>query len=147
VFAPPRAVWAAAQDPQVIIAKCATTTQTVTLGGEPMYALTFLVHYFVDDVLDVEWDDQWRGDVVLGTFEEPRLALVKHQKIMGSDFIDRSEGTIEIFDTSDPGVTELRFVEHLAALTASQDDVIAGMQHTYDRLVSVSHGGPITPCP
>jgi hypothetical protein len=146
VLAPPIDVWTAAQDPQVMIAKCATTTQTVRPGAEA-FTLSFVVHYFVDDVLDVEWDDQWRGDVVFGTPDAPKHVLVKHQKIMGSDFIDRSEGTIQIVDTDDPAISELRFVEHLDALTASQEDVIEGMQHTYDRLVSVAHGGPISPCP
>jgi hypothetical protein len=146
VFAPPIDVWTAAQDPQVMIARCATTTQTVTPGVEP-FTLTFTVHYFVDDVFDVEWDDEWRGDVVFGTPETPRHVLVKHQKIMGSDFIDRSEGTIQIVATDDSSVSELRFVEHLDALTAAPEDVIAGMQDNYDRLVSVAHGGPISPCP
>jgi hypothetical protein len=147
VFAPPLAVWTAAQDPVVMIARCSTTTQSVTLDIGAPFAVSFVVHYFVDDVLDVEWDDQWRGDVVLGTAELPQLALLKHQKIRGSDFIDLSEGTVAIFDTPDPNVTELRFVEHLDALAGGSADVIAGMQHNYDRLVSAAHGGSIPPCP
>ncbi|MBX3154986.1 MAG: hypothetical protein KF773_03225 [Deltaproteobacteria bacterium] len=114
--------------------------------GSP-FALSFLVHYFVDDILDVEWDDQWRGDVVRGEPEAPEVILIKHQKVRGSDFIDLSEGTIEIVDNPDPNVTELRFVEHLDALAGGISDVIEGMQDNYDRLVAVTHGRPIPPCP
>jgi hypothetical protein len=141
VFAPPATVYAAAHDPLVMIATCSTTSQRVTLGNEPEYELSYLVHYFVDDILDVEWDDQWRGGTVPGT------AIVKHQKVQGSDFIAVSEGTIAIVDTADPGITELRFVEHLDAVSATPGQVIAGMQHNYDALVAVSHGAPIPACP
>ena len=141
VFASPASVFAAAQDPAVMIATCSTTSQRVTLATEPEYELSYLVHYFVDDILDVEWDDLWRGGTV------PGVAMIKHQKVEGSDFITVSEGTIAIVDTADPDVTELRFVEHLDAVMATPGDVIAGMQHNYDALRAVSHGDAIPACP
>lgn len=147
VTTPPASVYAAAHDPHVIIATCATTTQGIMFGNQPDYELSFLVHYFVDDIVNVEWDDQWRGSAVRGTVEMPELAMIKHQKIEGSDFITLSEGTIEILATDDPGVTELRFVEHLDAVSASVTQVIAGMQHNYDSLLAVAHGRAIPACP
>jgi len=147
VFAPPAVVYAAAHDPQVMIAKCKTTSQGIMFGNEPEYELSFRVHYFVDDILNVEWDDQWRADVILGTLEAPELVMIKHQKIEGSDFITVSEGTIELFATDDPEISELQFVEHLDAVQGSAGDVLAGMQHNYDRLVAVAHGAAIPACP
>lgn len=142
VFAAPADLYAAAHDPAVMIAVCQTTTQTVTLDNDPAYELSFLVHYFVDEIVNVEWDDQWRGAMVDAT-----LAIEKHQKVQGSDFITLSEGTVELVATADPGVTELRFVEHLDAISASAADVIAGMQHNYDALLAVGHGMAIPACP
>jgi len=146
IFEPVATVYAAGHDPQVMIAACSTTSQTVTLDTEPEYELSFLVHYFVDDILDVEWDDQWRGDVVTGTPDAPDLVMVKHQKIQGSDFITLSEGTVELLSTEDPAITEVRFVEHLDAVSAGEGDVLEGMQSNYDRLLAVAHGNPIPSC-
>jgi hypothetical protein len=146
VLAPPSAVWRAAKIPQVMVARCRTTTQQITPDNEPEHELSFRVHYLVDDILTVEWDDQWRGDVVAGTSDAPELAMVKHQKIQGSDFIYLSEGTIEIHATDDPGASELWFVEHLDAISGSEADVVAGMRDNYEALVAVAHDLPIPPC-
>ncbi len=145
IFAPLDTVYTAAHDPQVMIAACSTTTQGVMFGNDPAYELSFLVHYFVDDILDVEWDDQWRGGTIdLGGGSQ--MIMIEHQKIQGSDFITLSEGTVELFPTDDPAITEVRFVEHLDAVSASEGDVIDGMQSNYDRLLAVAHGNPIPPC-
>jgi hypothetical protein len=146
IFIPPAELYTIAHDPAVMFAACSTTTQTVELANEPQYELSFLVHYFVDDILDVEWDDQWRGDVVIGSLDAPELVMIKHQKIQGSDFISLSEGTVQLLATADPAITELRFVEHLDALMAGEGDVTAGMQSNYDRLLAVAHGSPIPSC-
>ena len=147
VLAPPGAVWAAEQNPEAMVARCNTSRYAVTPDTEPDHALSFLVHYVVDDILTVEWDDQWRGDVVDGTADAPALAMVKHQKVQGSDFIYVSEGSILLRKTDDPGATELWFVEHLRALSGSTDQVVRGMRDNYDALVALVHDQPIPPCP
>ena len=147
IFRSPAEVYAVSHDPEVMLAVCSTTSHSVVDNNEPEYDLSFLVSYFVDDILNVEWDDQWRGDVVLGTLEAPELVMIKHQKTEGSDFISLSEGTVQLLATDDPAITELRFVEHLDALMASEGDVIAGMQSNFDRMLAVAHGNPIPSCP
>lgn len=142
VLVPPDVMWAAAKDAEPNKSTCKTDEQRLTLGNEPQYEFSFLVHYVVYDFLTVEWDDQWR----FGTIDET-LAMIRHQKVQGSDFISLSEGTIQVLATSDPNVTELAFVEHLDALTATTGDVLQGMQHNYDALVARAHGNPIPPCP
>jgi len=146
IFASPAVVYGVTHDPEVMLAACSTTSHSVMAGNEPEYDLSFLVHYFVDNILNVEWDDQWRGDVVQGSLAAPTLAMIKHQKIAGSSFISLSEGSIQLLATDDPAITEVRFVEHLDALMASEADVIDGMQSNYDRMLAVSHGEPIPSC-
>jgi len=146
VLAPPAVLWRAAKVPEAMVARCTTTRQDFTLDNEPEHELSFLVHYVVDDILTVEWDDQWRGDVVTGTGEAPELAMVKHQKVEGSDFIYVSEGSVQIRATPDPEVTELWFVEHLRAISGSSDDVLGGMRDNYDALVALAHEQAIPPC-
>lgn len=141
VYRPLETVWAAAHDPGALIAICNTTSQTVTPGNDPAYEYSFLVHYYVDDILDVEWDDQWRGAEI-----EPGLAMIKHQKVFGSDFITVSEGTLQLSATDDPNITELRFVEHLEARAGGKGDVADQMQHQYDALRSLAYGGAVPSC-
>jgi hypothetical protein len=147
ILAPPSVVWRAAKVPEAMVARCSTTRRTVTPDNDPEHELSFLVHYVVEDFLTVEWDDQWRGDVVTGTADAPELALIKHQKVLGSDFIYLSEGTIALHSTDDPDVTELWFVEHLDAISGSTDQVVGGMRDNYARLVAQAHDRPFQPCP
>lgn len=135
-------VWAAAQSPDPNVSACKTSEHSVTVGNEPQYDFSFLIHYIVYDILTVEWDDQWRFGRIT-----PELGMIKHQKVQGSDFVTLSDGTIQVVATSDPDVTELQFVEHLDAISASAADVIEGVQHNYDALVAVAHGNPIPACP
>jgi hypothetical protein len=142
VLAPPSELWAAAKHWEPNVSVCKTDEQHVTDANDPAYEYSFLVHYVVNDILTVEWDDQWR----FGTIDET-LGMIRHQKVQGSDFIDLSEGTIQVLSTSDPNVSELAFVEHLDATQATTGDVLQGVQHNYDALVATVHGTPIPPCP
>jgi hypothetical protein len=143
----PGAVWAAAQSPDPNVAICSTTSHTVDIANQAQYEYSFLVHYEVDDVLTVTWDDQWRFGVIEGTEDAPTFGMIKHQKTMGSSFITLSEGTIQVLATTNPEITELDFVEHLNSVGASTDDVTKGVTHNYNSLVAVSHGNPVPPCP
>lgn len=135
-------LWAASMAPEPNVSVCKTSSHSVMPANEPQYDYSFLVHYVVNDILTVEWDDQWR----FGRITDD-LGMIKHQKVQGSDFITLSEGTIQVITTSDPGVSELLFVEHLDAIMADTGDVVAAMQHNYDALVAAAHGTPIPPCP
>ena len=135
-------VWAVAKSPTPNVSTCRTDERIVTEANEPQYEYSFLVHYIVHDILTVEWDDQWRFGLVT-----EKLGMIHHQKIQGSDFVRLSEGTIQVLATSDPNVTELAFVEHLDATSATTSDVTQGVQHNYDALVATAHGTPIPACP
>ncbi len=135
-------LWQAAQAPDPNVAVCKTTSHSVMVGNEPQYDYSFLVHYVVNDILTVEWDDQWRFGRI-----SPELGMIKHQKIQGSDFVELSEGSIQVLATSDPDISELTFVEHLDAVMAETGDVLTAVQHNYDALVAVAHGNVIPSCP
>ncbi len=147
VFTDPARLWALTKDPQAMVARCRTNSQTVMLGDDPMYELDFVVHYVVNDIVTVEWDDQWRYGVVDGDPDDPMLGMIRHQKIQGSDFITLSEGTVQVLATDDPNLSELAFVEHLNAVTANANDVLEGMQDNYARLVALAHDLPRPSCP
>jgi hypothetical protein len=153
VLVDPMTVWAASKNPDVDDAACSTNAQMVTPNNDAAYEYSFLVHYVVNNILTVEWDDQWRwGTIVPGTGSASGsgalfFGMIKHQKTQGSSFIELSEGTIQVTATDDPNITELAFVEHLKAAGGGVSDVLKGVQHNYDALVAASHGNPIPPCP
>jgi hypothetical protein len=142
VLVPFAELWAVAKQSAPNVSTCKTDEQHVTEANEAQYEYSFLVHYVVHDFLTVEWDDQWRFGAIDDT-----LAMIRHQKVQGSDFIRLSEGTIQVLATADPSVSELAFVEHLDATAASTADVLQGVQHNYDALVATAHDSPIPPCP
>ena len=150
VHATPAVVWNVTKDPEVMAAVCHTTSHTIRLGAEPgsdAYELAYVVHYYVDDILDVEWDDAWRYGTIIGTADAPELGMMKHQKIAGSDFITLSAGTVEILATDDPNVTEVSFVEYLDAVQASTSDVSGSVKHNFDVIVAAVHETPVPKCP
>jgi hypothetical protein len=144
VLADPATVWAATMTPQAVVASCTTDAQTFTVGNEPQYEFSFLVSYTVNDVVTVQWDDQWRYGTIT---PEPFFGMIKHQKTDGSSFITTSEGTIQVTATDDPEATEIAIVEHLQAIAGSSDDVIMSTEHVFASIVAVSHGNAIPPCP
>lgn len=156
VFAPVADVWMAAQDPQALIALCSTNDQAITQQDETGYQLDFLVHYTVNNILTVEWDDQWRGDVIAvgigsaqmdGSDGVATRAMIKHQKTAGSSFITLSEGTTQLLANADDTMTELQLVEHLEAAEQPVDQVRTGMQREFDSLLAIAHGGSAAACP
>jgi len=147
VFAAPGALWALTKQPTAMMARCSTDEQQINEANDPAYEYSFLVHYIVRDFLTVEWDDQWRYGVIDGDLDAPLLAMIRHQKTQGSDFITTSTGTIQVLATDDPDVSELAFVEHLDAFSGGADEVIAGMQDNYNRLVALAHGAATPTCP
>jgi len=143
VLADPATVWAATQTPQAVVATCTTDAQSFTIDDEPQYEFSFIVSYTVNEVLTVQWDDQWR----YGTIDaDPFFGMIKHQKIDGSSFITTSEGTIQVTDAG-AGATEVAIVEHLQAVAGSSDDVLKSTNHVFASIVAVAHDASIPPCP
>jgi hypothetical protein len=143
----PARLWVLAHQPTAMVAVCSTDEQHITEDTEPQYEYSFLVHYVVHNVLTVEWDDQWRYGVILGTPDDVQLGMIRHQKTQGSDFISLSEGSVQVLATTDPNVSELAFVEHLDAIQGGVSDVLKGMQRNYDALVALAHDAPTPACP
>jgi len=143
----PALVWAASKDPERVAADCDTTRHMATTGVEPAYEYGFQMHYEVDDVLDVAWDELWRYGTIEGVVEAPTFAIIRYQKVFGSDFITTLEGSAIILATDVPDRTELEFVEHLTALGGSVDNMKRSMQRRFDILSAVVHDQPVPVCP
>ncbi|MEZ4402470.1 MAG: hypothetical protein R3B06_20775 [Kofleriaceae bacterium] len=147
VLAEPGVVWAVVKDAERLASTCATDRHAVMLGVEPQYEYGFQIHYEVDQVITVAWDELWRFGTVEGTPEAPTLAMVRYQKVFGSDLITLIEGSI-VVRAGEAGATELEFIEHLAAFGGSIDQMKQSMTQRYRLIVAAAHGQPRpTGCP
>lgn len=136
VPASPGEVWAAAKDPGVMVHVCASDEQSVEENVDPDYEYSFEVHYVVENIVTVEWDEIWRFGTVEGPPTSPELAMVRYQKTFGSDAIELLEGSIQILATDDPSVTEVQFVEHVDAFGGSLEDLRRSMTFRFDSLLA-----------
>ena len=143
----PAAVWAATKDPERMAAACETDRHQASPGEEPQYEYGFKIHYEVEQVLTVAWDEQWRYGTVTGTPDAPVLAIIRYQKVYGSDFITTLEGSMILKATDDPAVTALEFVEHLNALGGSHDQMKTSMVQRFGILRALLRDEPAPACP
>jgi hypothetical protein len=141
IHAPAAAVWAAVQDPGVVVNREDTDVQEVVLGVEPEYEHSMSIHYQVHDLITVEWEERWRYGVVAGG-EAPELAMVRYQKVWGSGFIDLLEGSILVIAAGD-ALTEVQFIEHLDALGGGTAEMVGSVERRFARMVAHAHGRPL----
>ncbi len=146
LLAAPGQIWALAKDGDRVASTCDTDRHTITLGVEPQYEFGFKIHYEVDDIVNVAWDELWRYGTITGTPAEPGLAMIRYQKVFGSDFINLLQGSVQILATADPGQTEIQMVEHLDALGGSADQMEASMRRRFELLAAAAHGTPPPTC-
>jgi len=146
VLAPPGDAWAALHDAE-LMASCATDSHSFDVEDDPAYELSFVYHYVVEQVLTIAWDEQWRYGTIAGTQAAPELAIVRYQKVFGSELISLIEGSIQVLATDDPEVAELQWIEHLSALGGGSADMRASMQHRFEAIAAVARDDEPPPCP
>jgi hypothetical protein len=147
LLAPPGVIWRLVKDADLLASICDTDRHTITLGVEPQYEFGFKIHYEVDELVTVAWDELWRFGTITGTPTEPALTMVRYQKVFGSDFITTLEGSVQLLATADPGQTEIQMVEHLDAFGGSADQMEAAMRRRFASLAAGAHGTAPPTCP
>ena len=145
--ATPGTIWALAKDGELMASICNTDRHAFQVGIEPQYEYGFEIHYEVDEIVTVAWDERWRYGTITGTPAEPSRAMIRYQKVFGSDFINVLEGSIQLLGRTDPAQTELQFVEHLDAFGGSADQMEASMRRRFASLAAAAHGDPAPGCP
>jgi hypothetical protein len=144
VAAPAATVWSALKDPEVIADRRQTDRHMVTLNSEPGYEYAFELHYEVDKVIEIDWDEDWRFGTVTGSPAAPELAIVRYQKVWGSTFISLIEGSIEVLRRGD-ALTEVQFVKHVDAYMAGTDEMRSSITDEFNAVVARAHGLPLPP--
>jgi hypothetical protein len=144
----PTIAWARSKNPDVMEQGCAVTRHMATVGVEPAYEYGFKEHYEVDNIITVAWDELWRFGTIEGTPEAPTRAMVRYQKVAGTDFIKILEGSVQYYGVPDqPDVTMVEYIEHVNARSSGTSDTMASMQERFDATVAAVHDAPPPACP
>lgn len=147
LLAPPSVIWPLTKDAERLASVCNTDRHSIQVGTEPQYEYGFAIHYEVDEVVTVAWDEVWRYGTITGTPVDPARAMIRYQKVFGSDFITTLEGSIQILARTDPGQTEIELIEHLDAFGGSADQMEGSMRYRFGLFASAAHGTAPPRCP
>lgn len=147
LLAPPSTIWPLTKDAERMASVCDTDRHSIQVGTEPQYEYGFAIHYEVDEIVTVAWDELWRYGTIDGSPSDPVRAMIRYQKVFGSDFINLLEGSTQLFARADPGQTEVELIEHLDAFGGSADQMEASMQRRFASLAAAAHGTAPPRCP
>jgi len=135
-------VWEALEDPLLVADRRGTDTQTWELHDPPRLDHSFTLSYSVERLITIEWSEDWCYAVTEGSLAEPIAAVVRYQKVEGSEVIELIEGSITLVEVDDQ-VTEVGFVEHLQALGAEQDMITQYFEDLFDSILAGVAGEPL----
>ena len=134
VHADVQTVWEALQDEEVFIDRRAVSTYTIEWDTEPEYDISLVVSQEVEDIITVAYDVAWRQGLIQGSAEAPEIVSARFQKIDGTSFIERMEGSILLIDVGD-NRTEFQFQEHMDTPMPDTSDLESYVTDLYDELL------------
>ena len=132
--------WSAIRSDQVYINHRSVTEYSVEELDLPEYDYAYLVHNFSENIVDVEFDNEWRHAAVEGTVDSPERVAIRWQKIAGTEFIQMMEGSIQIVATAKKDVVEVQVIEHLTATLDQEGKIIEFVSDLYERWRLYVHG-------
>ena len=135
-------VWAAMQDPTVVVDRRKVSAYTATLDVEPEYDTSFVTHYTINQVVTVQFDVTWRMGVVSGSTTAPTQVSAVYQKTVGSSFIMMMHGSVELEEIA-PGVTRLSYAQRMNAVSTSSMDIATWTMDMFTSIVARVHGQPL----
>ncbi len=142
-------VWAAVLDPQTVRDPVETVGFRVDgYDVNPDYDFSYRTWHRVENIVNLEWEVEWRLGVVEGTEESPSIVAVRWQKVEGTTAFAVLEGSL-VLQESGPAVTEVRYQYHLDAPLSGYETIEDYLSVIYGRLVARSHDRPLEPddCP
>ena len=127
-------VWEALQDERVFIDRRAVSSYTIEWDTEPEYDISYVVSQEVEDIVTVSYDVAWRQGLIQGSAEDPEIVSARFQKIDGTSFIEKMEGSILLLDVGN-GRTEFQFQEHMDRPMPDTSDLDSYATDLYNEIV------------
>ena len=129
-------------DPVAMSDRRDLTSVESTFDVEPEYALSYVNHIVVVNIVTLEWDLVFRGDQAGGDEGDPQRYAIRFQKTEGSSLIRLQEGSI-VIEAVEPGITEFQFIERLDAPQTTTDDPLSYGEDLHATLAALLAGDPM----
>lgn len=135
----PERLWDIWQDPLVVADRRNTTEQTITVGDDPDYELSYVTRYLVQNLVDVRWTEQSRGGHLI---DDPRAFIVRYQKTEGSAFLSLIEGSFIVRPAAE-GISEIEMIHHQDVVGSDRSNIERVHRDQFESLRAVSVGEPL----
>ncbi|HEY3359335.1 MAG TPA: hypothetical protein VGQ83_39160 [Polyangia bacterium] len=142
IHAPIADVWAALQDPDVVVDRRNVDAWTAQRDVEPDYDVSFMVSETVYDLITIEFQVTWREGTVARSAAAPSTVIAVYQKTWGSTVIDAMTGSV-LLKRIDGGTTAVETIEHLSAVMSADDSVASYQPDLFNSLKARVHGAPL----
>lgn len=136
--------WAALRNDLVYVNQRTVASYSVEEVDSEVYDYVYLVDNEVQDLVTVEFTNEWRHVGNLTDKGEVSDVVVRWQKIAGTDFIQLMEGSVEIIPVDgEDDVVEIRIIEHLKATLDQEANAVEYVTDMAERWRLVGMGGDI----
>lgn len=132
-------VWAAYQEPDVVVDRRRVREWTPRFDVEEGYDFSMAIDQVVEDTVTVEYTLTWRHGAV-GEVEAPEKVSMRWQKTEGFSLIDILRGSVVLLPTEEEGITEVQMIEHLKAPLTDTSEIEGLLVDVYGDVVAHSHG-------
>lgn len=139
-------VWAAFQDPEVVVDRRKVARWTVARDVDSSVDVSFVVGNTVEDVIDVFFEITWRQSAVEGTADEPERVAMRFDKTFGTVFIEILRGSIELTPV-DEDTTRVALIEHLQAAQGGIDNAVTYLRDLHGSVAARAAGRPLPTYP
>ena len=136
--------WTALRNDLVYVNQRTVESYTVTEVDSEEYDYIYIVENQVQDIVPVEFTNEWRHVGNLDEKGDVSDVVVRWQKTEGTDFIQLMEGSVEIIPVDgEDAVVEIRIIEHLKATLDQEDNAVEFVTDMAERWRLVGQGQPI----
>ena len=135
-------VWEALRDDLVYVNQRETTTYVVSELDSDIYDYVYQVENEVENIVTVEFTNEWRHAATEGSKDSPQEITVRWQKIEGTEFIAALEGSVRILPVEDEArkdVVEVQVIEHITATMDQEGSARVFVEDMYERWMLVTH--------
>jgi hypothetical protein len=136
--------WTALRNDLVYVNQRTVESYSVTEVDSEEYDYIYIVENQVQDIVPVEFTNEWRHVGNLDEKGDVSDVVVRWQKIEGTDFIQLMEGSVEILPVEgEYEVVEIRIIEHLKATLDQEDNAVEFVTDMAERWRLVGQGQSI----
>lgn len=138
-------VWDSIRNDLVYVNQREVASYEIEELDSDIYDFVFQVYNDVENIVMVEFTNEWRHVATEGTKDVPEEVTIRWQKIEGTEFIASIEGSIQIIPVADgrKDVVEVQVIEHLSATLDQESSALIFVEDLFERWALVSHGQEI----